>query len=75
MLYHVALFAHITGVLIYFVGVGLEVMVLYRLRQARTIAQMRTWLQTAQGNPKLFRLPTVLILVAGLYMTFAVWGI
>jgi hypothetical protein len=28
MLYHVALFAHITGALVYFMGVGLEVIVL-----------------------------------------------
>jgi hypothetical protein len=34
MLYHVALFAHITGALIYFVGVGLEVIVLRNLLRA-----------------------------------------
>lgn len=75
MMYHIALFAHITGVLIYFVGVGVEIMVLRGLRRARTVEQVRMWLQTTQGTRKLFRLSTVLILVAGIYMTISVWGI
>ena len=75
MLYHVALFAHITGALMYFVGVGLEVIVLRNLRRAQSVGQVRVWLQTGRGTIKLFRLSTVLILVAGVYMTLTVWGV
>jgi hypothetical protein len=75
MLYHVALFAHITGALMYFVGVGLEVIVLRNLRRAQTVEQVRVWLQTGKGTIRLFRLSTALILVAGVYMTLTVWGV
>jgi hypothetical protein len=75
MLYHVALFAHITGTLMYFVGVGLEVIVLRSLRRAQSVEQVRLWLQTGRGTIRLFRLSTVLILIAGVYMTLTVWGI
>jgi hypothetical protein len=67
MLYHIALFAHITGVVIYLVGVGVEVIVLRGLWRAQTVEQARGWLQTGRGTHTLFRLSTLLILVAGLY--------
>ena len=54
MLYHVALFAHITGALMYFVGVGLEVIVLRNLRRAQRAGQAQVWLQTGRGTIKLF---------------------
>lgn len=75
MLYHVALFAHITGALLYFVGVGLEVIVLHNLRRAQIVGQVRVWLQAGRGTIKLFRLSTALILLAGAYMTLTVWGV
>jgi len=75
MLYHVALFAHVTGALMYFIGVGLEVIVLRNLRRAQSVEQARVWLRTGRGTIRLFRLSTVLILIAGVYMTLTVWGI
>lgn len=75
MVYHIALFAHITGALIFFVGVGLEVMVLRNLRRVRSIEQLRVWLQAGRGTITLFRVSTALILVAGVYMTLTVWGL
>lgn len=73
-MYHIALFAHITGALIYFIGVGLDLVVLRGLRQARNVEPVRVWLQIARGIHRLFQLSTALIFIAGIYMALTVWG-
>jgi len=41
MLYHLALFVHISGAVLWFIGLGLEWLGLNRLRQARRVEQVR----------------------------------
>ncbi len=75
MMYHMALFAHISGALIYFVGVGTTLIALRGLWRARTVAQLQVWLQIARGTQRLFQVATALILIAGVYMALTVWGV
>lgn len=75
MWYHLALFVHILGVLVLFMAVGVELAALMGVRGARSLEQVRTWARAGVGVGRLFPLALVLILAAGLYMTFAAWGI
>jgi hypothetical protein len=72
--YSVALLVHILGVLGVFIATGLEQVVLLRLRAARTTQLVREWVHVMAGVDKLFPPSVLLILLAGLYMTFTVWG-
>ncbi len=74
MLYEVALFVHIGGVLIMFMSAGLEVTVLRGLRHARSVEQARVWLNAGRATRTLFPLSAALILIGGLYMTLTAWG-
>ena len=72
--YPYALFLHIVGVLAMFIAIGLEEAALFRLRSAKTTAPVREWSHVMEVVEKVFPLSGVLILVAGLYMVFTVWG-
>jgi hypothetical protein len=73
MSYQLALFAHIIGVLLLFIALGLEVAALQGLRYALTTEQARTWLGLAHNVELLFPASGLLILVAGVYMTLLAW--
>ena len=72
--YGVALLVHILGVLGVFIATGIEQVVLLRLRAARTTQLVREWVHVMDGVDKLFPPSVLLLVLAGLYMTFTVWG-
>jgi hypothetical protein len=72
--YHLALFAHIIGVVGLFMCIGIELACVVSMRRARTVEFVRAWVAPEAPLEKIFPLVTLLILVAGLYMTFADWG-
>ena len=73
-MYHLALYAHILGVLGLFIAIGLEWTSMVRMRRARTVEQLREWTSLHATLDKVFPLTAVVILVAGLYMVGDVWG-
>lgn len=73
-LYPYVLLLHIVGVLALFMTTGLELTILFRMRSARNVGQVREWTNASRPLEWLV-LPTVLlILAAGLTMTFMGWG-
>src|SRR5262245_50503995 len=72
--YSVALLVHILGVLGVFIATGIEQVVLLRLRAARATQFVREWTRVMAGMDKLFPPSVLLLLGAGLFMTFTVWG-
>ncbi|MGH2410037.1 MAG: DUF2269 family protein [Chloroflexota bacterium] len=72
--YHVALYAHILGVLGLFIALGLEWTSMVRMRRARTVEQVREWASLHTMLEKIFPLTAVVIVLAGLYMVNDVWG-
>ena len=73
-LYHLALYAHILGVLGLFGAIGLEWTSMVRMRRARTVEQLREWASLHPTLEKVFPVTAILILAAGLYMVGDVWG-
>ena len=74
MLYHIALFVHISGAVLFFIGLGLEWLGLNRLRQAERVEQVREVSALLHVLGRLFPLSVVLLLGGGLYMALTVWG-
>jgi len=74
MLYHIALFVHISGAVLFFIGLGLEWLGLDRLRRAERVEQVREVSALLHVLERLFPLSMVLLLSAGLYMTITAWG-
>ncbi len=72
--YNLALFAHILGVLGLFIGIGLQLTSVLRLRRAQFVAQVREWTSLTSVLGVLMPAASLLILVAGIYMTVTVWG-
>jgi hypothetical protein len=72
-LYTLALFAHILGVLGLFVGLSFIWAGVLRLRRARTVAQVREGIGLTGIVRGLVPTASVLILVAGIYMTVTAW--
>ncbi len=70
-----ALFAHIVGVLLLFIGIGALWMSALRLRSARIVAQAREWSGLARGAGRIAPIAGVLILVPGIYMMATEWGV
>src|SRR5437879_109113 len=71
--YNVGLLVHILGVLGIFIATGVEHLVLWRLRAARTTQIVREWSLVMGWADKLFAGSGTLILGAGLYMTITSW--
>jgi len=71
--YTLALFAHILGVLGLFVGLSFIWAGVLRLRRARTVAQVREGIGLTGVVRGLVPTASVLILVAGIYMTVTAW--
>jgi hypothetical protein len=64
-LYSVVLFIHVIGMLGLFIGMGLQWIVIYRLRRAVTVTHVRDWLGLLAFNGRLSMASTVLIIGAG----------
>ena len=73
MLYELALFFHIVGVLVMFAGITIETLALIELGRTQSLEQARLWLRGARVAGKLFPVATALIFFAGAYMAFTVW--
>jgi hypothetical protein len=73
-LYTVVLFAHIVGVLGLFIGMGLQWMVVFRMRRAASVTQVGAWLALLAVNARLNIVSTVLILGAGVYLVLTAWS-
>ncbi|HYU72807.1 MAG TPA: DUF2269 family protein [Ktedonobacteraceae bacterium] len=72
--YTVALFAHMLGVLGLFTGIGLQWTSFLRFRRAQFVAQVREWASLTSVLGVLMPAASLLILVAGSYMTLTTWG-
>lgn len=73
-LYPYVLLLHIVAVLGLFMATGLELTALFRLRSAKSVAQVYEWTNVNRLLEIVFPLAALLILAAGLAMTFMVWG-
>lgn len=69
-----ALFAHIVGALLLFVGIGALWISALRLRSARIVAQAREWSGLARVAGRIGPIAGVLILVPGIYLMATEWG-
>lgn len=72
--YAIALFAHVTGTLVMFMAIGVEVLCLHRLRSGTTTDQLRPWASLIRTIEKPFPLSAAAILLSGLYMVLTAWG-
>ena len=66
--YSIALFLHLVGVLALFAGIGIEQTALRRLRNARTVAQVREWMTLLRGLRRIDGPAALTILVSGGYL-------
>lgn len=73
-LYPYVLLLHIAGVLALFMTTGLELTILFRMRSAKNVGQVREWANASRPLEWLVLLTVLLILAAGLTMTFMTWG-
>ena len=74
MLHHLALFVHVSGAILFFIGLGLDWLGLNRLRRAESVEQVREVSALLHVLERLLPLSMVLLLSGGLYMTITTWG-
>jgi hypothetical protein len=74
MWYRIALFLHVTGAISLFFMTGVGVLILLRLPQARTVAQVREWHGAMRIVERAMPLIVTMILGSALYMVFTAWG-
>jgi len=72
--YSLALFAHIVGVLGLFIAIGLTWISMLWLQRAQTMEQVCERISLATLQERLLPAASVLILLAGIYMTVNTWG-
>jgi hypothetical protein len=75
LFYSVTLFLHVLSVLVLYIAIGLEWTMLQRIRQASAVTQVREWLSIHGALDKVHAVVGPVILLSGLYMTLARWGI
>ncbi len=73
-LYPIAVFVHVVGALGLFVAMGLEWVVVARVRLAETAEQARDWLRLLEVIRWLSPASMAAILLAGIYMAATFWG-
>ena len=74
MLYTIALFTHIVGVLGLFTCMSLELTSLFGLHRARLLEEVRAWTGLHQVIAWAFPLAALLTLGAGLFLALDAWG-
>ena len=74
-IYSIVLFLHVSGAIGYFVSIGIWLFGLVSLRRARRVEQVRSLIHLVSLPGPLFGISVLLILVAGLYMTFTSWSL
>lgn len=72
-LYSIALFVHILGALALFGAMGMEWVALLNLQRVGMAEQAREWMKVFTLFPRIYPFAWGAILLAGLYMTAAVW--
>jgi hypothetical protein len=73
--YHLALFAHICGVLLLFIADGVDLTAMLGMRRAQAVEQVREWGRVEAAAEKLYPPAILLILATGIYMALTAWGI
>jgi len=74
MLYTIALFIHIVGVLGLFTCISLELASLFGLRRARLLEEVCTWTSLHRVITWAFPLAALLTLSAGVFLALDAWG-
>ena len=73
--YTIVKFLHVVGAIGYFVAVGALLFGLAALERSQRIEHVRILAEFVRRLTPLFNLSVLLLLLAGLYMTFTVWGL
>jgi hypothetical protein len=74
MLYNIALFTHIVGVLGIFTVIALELVSLFGLRRAQLMEEVRGWASLHKVIAWAFPLAALLTLGTGLFLALNAWG-
>ena len=72
--YSIVKFLHVSGAIGYFVALGALLFGLAALRRARRVEHVRVLADLVRRLTPLFNISILLLLAAGLYLTFTVWG-
>ncbi|WIG61609.1 MAG: hypothetical protein OJF49_004357 [Ktedonobacterales bacterium] len=73
--YSIVKFLHVSGAIGYFVALGILLFGLAALRRARSVEQVRMLTELVGRVIPLFNFSILLLLAAGLYMTFTFWSL
>lgn len=73
-IYTLALFAHISGAIGFFIGIGLWATVLASLRRARRVEEIRTLTELIERSTAITVFSILVLLAAGIFMAAMVWG-
>jgi Zn-dependent protease with chaperone function len=74
-IYSIVKFLHVSGAIGYFVALGTLLFGLAALRRARRVEHVRVLAELIRRLTPLFNISILLLLAAGLYLTFTVWGL
>lgn len=67
-LYSLVLFVHVTAVLALFASLSFEVLSLFRLRRASTLAEVRLWMEPVPGLPLVILSSALSVFLSGVYL-------
>jgi Ca2+/Na+ antiporter len=73
--YSLVKFLHVSGAIGYFVALGTLLFALAALRRARRVEHVRLLAELVRRATPLFNISILLLLAAGLYMTFTAWSL
>ena len=74
-IYSIVKFLHVSGAIGYFVALGTLLFGLAALRRARRVEHVRVLAELIRRLAPLFNISILLLLAAGLYLTFTAWGL
>jgi hypothetical protein len=73
-LYSILVFLHILGAVGLFAAIGIETVIVGRLKRADTPAAARIWVGLASLPQRLSSISSLALLVTGIWMTVKLWG-
>lgn len=68
MIRSVALFTHVIGMLVLFIGIAVEWLGLESLRRATTLEHASSWVRLRDRLPRVYGIALVTLLASGLYL-------
>jgi hypothetical protein len=71
--YNVALFIHLLGAITFFLAIGITQRGGAGMRRAESVEHIRWWADLVQTTQRMWPAAIIMLLGAGLYMTFDVW--